>query len=78
MFPQLAEAADASFHLFDVYYHNGMEAVMQALEETGGDLSEGQQAFRTALARVEARGTERADPPRRESPGDRLDVHDPV
>jgi branched-chain amino acid transport system substrate-binding protein len=52
-FPQLAEAADASFHLFDIYYNNGMEAVMQALEETGADLSEGQQAFRTALARVE-------------------------
>jgi branched-chain amino acid transport system substrate-binding protein len=52
VFPQLAEAADASFHLFDVYYHNGMEAVMQALEETGADLSEGQQAFRAALARV--------------------------
>ena len=52
-FPQLAEAAGATFHLFDVYYHNGMEAVMQALEETGGDLSDGQRAFRAALARVE-------------------------
>jgi branched-chain amino acid transport system substrate-binding protein len=51
-FPQLAEAADANFHLFDVYYHNGMEAVMQALEETDADLSDGQRAFRAALARV--------------------------
>ena len=51
-FPQVADAADASFHLFDVYYNNGMEAVMQALEETDADLSDGQQAFRAALARV--------------------------
>ena len=50
--PQMAEAADASFHLFDVYYHNGMEAVLQALEETDADLSDGQQAFRAALAGV--------------------------
>jgi len=50
--PQVADAADASFHLFDVYYHNGMEAVVQALEETDADLSDGQRAFRAALARV--------------------------
>jgi branched-chain amino acid transport system substrate-binding protein len=50
--PVVADAADASFHLFDVYYNNGMEAVMQALEETDADLSDGQRAFRAALARV--------------------------
>ena len=50
--PQVADAAEAGFHLFDIYYHNGMEAVLQALEETGADLSDGQRAFRAALARV--------------------------
>lgn len=50
--PQLADAADASFHLFDVYYHNGMEAVVQALEQVDSDLSDGQRRFRAALAAV--------------------------
>ena len=51
-FPRLADAADASSHLFDVYYQNAMEAVLQALEEVDGDLSHGQRRFRAALADV--------------------------
>jgi branched-chain amino acid transport system substrate-binding protein len=51
--PQAADAADASFHLFDVYYRNGMEAVMQALETVDADLTDGQRRFRAALATVE-------------------------
>lgn len=51
-FPRLADAADAGFHLFDIYYHNAMEAVLQALEAVDGDLSDGQRRFRAALADV--------------------------
>jgi branched-chain amino acid transport system substrate-binding protein len=51
-FPRLADAADASSHLFDVYYQNAMEAVLQALEAVDGDLSDGQRRFRAALADV--------------------------
>jgi branched-chain amino acid transport system substrate-binding protein len=51
-FPRLAGGADANTHLFDIYYRNAMDAVMQALEASGGDLSDGQRRFRAALARV--------------------------
>ncbi len=51
-FPRLADAADSSSHLFDVYYQNAMEAVLQALEAVDGDLSNGQRQFRAALADV--------------------------
>lgn len=51
-FPRLADTADASSHLFDVYYQNAMEAVLQALEAVDGDLSGGQRRFRAALADV--------------------------
>jgi branched-chain amino acid transport system substrate-binding protein len=53
VYPRLADAADATFHLFDVYYQNAMEAVLQALEAVDGDLSDGQRAFRATLAAVE-------------------------
>ena len=52
-FPGLADAADANFHLWDVYNHNGMEAVLQALEAVDGDLSGRQRPFRAALAGIE-------------------------
>jgi branched-chain amino acid transport system substrate-binding protein len=52
-FPRLADGADGTFHLFDVYYRNAMDAVLRALEASGGDLSDGQRRFRAALARVE-------------------------
>lgn len=52
-FPRLAGGADATFHLFDIYYRNAMDAVLQALEASKGDLSDGQRRFRAALARVE-------------------------
>jgi branched-chain amino acid transport system substrate-binding protein len=52
-FPRAADAADANFHLFDVYYNNAMEAVLRALERVDGDLSDGQRRFRAALANVE-------------------------
>jgi branched-chain amino acid transport system substrate-binding protein len=52
-FPRIADTADANFHLFDVYFNNGMEAVLHALESVGGDLSNGQQRFRTALGSLE-------------------------
>jgi branched-chain amino acid transport system substrate-binding protein len=51
-FPRIADPADANFHLFDVYYNNGMAAVLRALESVDGDLSNGQQRFRRALADV--------------------------
>jgi branched-chain amino acid transport system substrate-binding protein len=51
-FPRLADAANGTFHLFDIYYRNAMDAVLQALEASGGDLSDGQRRFRAALARV--------------------------
>lgn len=38
---------------FGLGYYNGMNAVLEALDETGGDLSHGQRRFRAALARVE-------------------------
>ena len=38
---------------FPVFYYGGMEATLQALEEVGGDLSDGQQRFQAALAEVE-------------------------
>jgi branched-chain amino acid transport system substrate-binding protein len=38
---------------FGLAYYNGIEAVLRALEQTGGDLSGGQQQFRAALAQVE-------------------------
>ncbi len=50
--PQLADGRGRELPPVRLYYHNGMEAVMQALEETDADLSDGQQAFRAALARV--------------------------
>jgi branched-chain amino acid transport system substrate-binding protein len=52
-FPRFADAADGTFHLFDIYYRNAMDAVLRALEASGGDLSDGQRRFREALARVE-------------------------
>jgi branched-chain amino acid transport system substrate-binding protein len=52
-FPRLADAADANYHLFDIYLNNGMEAVLQALEAVDGDLSNGQRRFRAALSQVE-------------------------
>src|SRR4029453_5175786 len=52
-FPQLADTADANFHLWDVYFNTGMEAVLQALEAVDGDLSAGQRRFRSALAKVQ-------------------------
>lgn len=50
--PGLADTADATSHLFDVYYRNAMDAALQALERAGGDLSNGQRGFRAALAAV--------------------------
>ena len=52
-FPELAGTAALIGHYFDARYRNGVEAVMQALEKVDGDLSDGQQRFRQALARVE-------------------------
>jgi len=52
-FPGLADAADANFHLFDIYYRNAMDAVLRALQAVDGDLSDGQRRFRAALAKVE-------------------------
>jgi branched-chain amino acid transport system substrate-binding protein len=52
VFPRLADAADATFHLFDIYFTNAMEAVVQAIEAVDGDLSDGQRAFRAALAGI--------------------------
>jgi branched-chain amino acid transport system substrate-binding protein len=52
-FPRVADAADANFHLFDIYYNNAMEAVLRALDRVDGDLSDGQRRFRAALAGVE-------------------------
>jgi branched-chain amino acid transport system substrate-binding protein len=51
--PGLADTADATSHLFDVYYRNAMEAVLEALERVDADLSDGQRRFRAALAAVE-------------------------
>lgn len=52
-FPHLADAADSNFHLFDIYYYNGMEAVLRALEAVHSELSDGQRRFRQALAKVQ-------------------------
>jgi branched-chain amino acid transport system substrate-binding protein len=52
-FPQIADTADANFHLWDVYFNTGMEAVLRALEAVDGDLSDGQRRFRSALAKVQ-------------------------
>lgn len=52
-FPNLAPSASATAHYFDLPFHNGMEAVLRALEEVDGDLSDGQRRFRAALAKVE-------------------------
>jgi branched-chain amino acid transport system substrate-binding protein len=52
-FPRVADAADANFHLLDIYYNNAMEAVLRALERVDGDLSDGQRRFRAALGDVE-------------------------
>jgi branched-chain amino acid transport system substrate-binding protein len=39
--------------LFTVLYYDGMKAIVEALEETDGDLSGGQEAFRAALDELE-------------------------
>ena len=49
-FPRIADAADGTFHLFDIYYRNAMDGVLRALEASGGDLSNDQRRFRAALA----------------------------
>jgi len=51
-FPALADAADSTYHLFDIDYVNAMEAVMQALEAVDGDLSHRASGFQLALSDV--------------------------
>jgi branched-chain amino acid transport system substrate-binding protein len=51
-FPALADAADSTYHLFDIDYVNAMEAVMQALEAVDGDLSHRASGFQFALSDV--------------------------
>ena len=51
-FPDLAETAVSAYHMLDIDYENAMEAVMRALEAVDGDLSDGGQSFRGALAEV--------------------------
>lgn len=51
-FPALADAADSTYHLFDIDYVNAMEAVMQALEAVDGDLSHRASEFQFALSEV--------------------------
>jgi branched-chain amino acid transport system substrate-binding protein len=52
-FPELAGTASAGGHTFDIAFERAMEAVLRALEDVDGDLSDGQRSFRAALARVE-------------------------
>ncbi len=52
-FAELAPVADSFEHYIDSRYRNGMEAVLRALAKTDGDLSDGQQRFRAALAGIE-------------------------
>jgi branched-chain amino acid transport system substrate-binding protein len=51
-FPALADAADSTYHLFDIDYVNAMEGVMQALEAVDGDLSHRASEFQFALSEV--------------------------
>ena len=51
-FPALADAADSTYHLFDIDYVNALEAVMQALEAVDGDLSQRASEFQFALSDV--------------------------
>lgn len=51
-FPELGEIAASAYHLYDIDYHNAMEAVMQALETVDGDLSDGAEGFLGALSAV--------------------------
>lgn len=52
-FPDLAAIAASIYHLMDIDYENAMEAVMQGLEVVGGDLSDGGEAYRDALGKVQ-------------------------
>ena len=52
-FPDLSVIAESAYHLTDIDYRNAMEAVLQALEATNGDLSDEGEAFQAALANVE-------------------------
>ena len=52
-FPELAGLAAGTAHYFDLPYYNAMEAVLRALEEVDGDLSDGQRRLRATLAHVE-------------------------
>jgi branched-chain amino acid transport system substrate-binding protein len=49
VFPDLAPYA---WDIWSVYFYVPMEAALRALEQVDGDLSDGQRAFRAALAKV--------------------------
>ena len=50
-FPRLSKTYQGSS--FDTVYHNAMAATLEALDASGGDLSDGERRFMAALAKVE-------------------------